>query len=155
MYATTPVLWPLLAVFIALGVPLLIHDARSKRLPLPLNLGLLGSAVVGLPLTALWLDPRHLVSALTAAAIITAIALITFIIARGGFGFGDVILVAGLGLYGGYVSILAALTGLWIGSILTLAWMLWRRHRGIHGTTPYGPGLIIGTALAMVIPSPF
>ena len=154
MYTVTPALWPALVAFVALAGPLLITDARSFRLPLPLNLGLLAAAIVLLPIASIWLGVSHLVMAMITASILTLLLLVVFVIARGGLGFGDVILIAGLGLYGGYVSPLLFLIGLWLGTLGTLIWALVRRRRGNPGHTPFGPGLILGTAAAMLIPLP-
>lgn len=154
MYSVTPALWPALVAFVALAGPLLITDARSFRLPLPLNLGLLAAAIVLLPIASIWLGVSHLVMAMITASILTLLLLVVFVIARGGLGFGDVILIAGLGLYGGYVSPLLFLIGLWLGTLGTLIWALVRRRRGNPGHTPFGPGLILGTAAVMLIPLP-
>ncbi|WP_062951367.1 prepilin peptidase [Brachybacterium sp. sponge] len=154
MYFVTPALWPALVAFVALAGPLLITDARSFRLPLPLNLGLLAAAIVLLPIASIWLGVSHLVMAMITASILTLLLLVVFVIARGGLGFGDVILIAGLGLYGGYVSPLLFLIGLWLGTLGTLIWALVRRRRGNPGHTPFGPGLILGTAAVMLIPLP-
>lgn len=154
MYSVTPALWPALVAFVALAGPLLITDARSFRLPLPLNLGLLAAAIVLLPIASIWLGVSHLVMAMITALILTLLLLVVFVIARGGLGFGDVILIAGLGLYGGYVSPLLFLIGLWLGTLGTLIWALVRRRHGNPGHTPFGPGLILGTAAVMLIPLP-
>lgn len=154
MYSITPELWPALVAFLALAGPMLVTDARSFRLPLPLNLGLLASAIVLLPIASIWLGVSHLVTAVITAVVLTLLLLVVFMIAEGGLGFGDVILIAGLGLYGGYVSPVLLLVGLWFGTLGTLAWALIRRHRGIPGQTPFGPGLILGTAAVMLIPFP-
>lgn len=154
MYSITPALWPALVAFLALAGPLLVSDARSFRLPLPLNLGLLGAAIVLLPIASIWLGVGHLVAAAITATILTLLLLVVFVIARGGLGFGDVILIAGLGLYGGYVSPVVFLIGLWLGTLGTLIWALIRRRRGFPGHTPFGPGLILGTAAVMLIPLP-
>lgn len=154
MYSTTPVLWPALIAFLALAGPMLVTDARSFRLPLPLNLGLLVSAIVLLPVASIWLGVNQLVTAAITAAVLTLLLLIVFVLAKGGLGFGDVILIAGLGLYGGYASPVLLLVGLWFGTLGTLIWSLIRRRRGIPGQTPFGPGLITGTAAAMLIPFP-
>ncbi|GEM_PF-7047791 len=154
MYTITPALWPALVAFLALAGPMLVTDARSFRLPLPLNLGLLASAVVLLPIASIWLGVSHLVTAAITAAVLTLLLLVIFAIAKGGLGFGDVILIAGLGLYGGYVSPALLLGGLWLGTLGTLIWAVARRRRGIPGQTPFGPGLILGTAAVMLIPIP-
>ena len=63
MYLLTPQLWPALALFLLLALPMVVTDARESRLPLPLNLGLLGAGAVALPITAVWVGFDHLVSA--------------------------------------------------------------------------------------------
>lgn len=152
MYATTPALWPALLAFIALAVPLVITDARESRLPLTLNLALLGSAAVLLPVASIWTGVDHLIWSVVSFAIATLLMLVLFVIARGGLGFGDVILVGGLSLYTGFVSPLLMLTAIWVGAIATLGWMLVRRRRGIRGPVPFGPGLILASLAALVVP---
>lgn len=154
MYLTTPALWPALIAFLALAIPLVITDAREFRLPLPLNLGLLGSAVVLLPIAAIWLGGGHLLTAAITAGAVTILMALLFTLARGGLGFGDVILVAGLGAYGGFASPAATIAGMWIGCLGTLIWALLRRRNGTTGPTPFGPGLILGTTLALLVPLP-
>lgn len=154
MYLLTPSLWPALLAFLALAVPLAITDAREFRLPLPLNLGLLGSALVLLPIASIWTGDGSLLTAAITGGVVTVLLLALFLLARGGLGFGDVILGAGLGLYGGFVSPLALLAGLWIGCLGTLLWALARKRRGMRGSVPFGPGLILGTALVLVVPIP-
>lgn len=152
MYLLTPQLWPALALFLLLALPMVVTDARESRLPLPLNLGLLGTGAVVLPITAVWVGFDHLIWAAVSCAIATVLMLVLFVISRGGLGFGDVILVAALALYSGFVSPLLMLAGIWLGCIGTLGWILVRRRRGIRGHIPFGPGLILGTLLVLVVP---
>lgn len=155
MYLTTPALWPALVAFVVLAGPLLVTDAREHRLPLPLNLGLAGAGAVSLTLAALWTgQPERLLTAALSAGVAILLLLVLFVLARGQLGFGDVILVAGLALYSGYLSPLAMLAGLWIGCLGTLAWALIRRSRGHSGPLAFGPGLILGTLAVLVIPLP-
>lgn len=119
MYLLTPQLWPALALFLLLALPMVVTDARESRLPLPLNLGLLGAGAVALPITAAWVGFDHLIWAAVSCGIATVLMLVLFVISRGGLGFGDVILVAALTFYGGFVSPLAsgwAASALWGGS---------------------------------------
>lgn len=153
MYATTPALWPALLAFIVLAVPLAITDARESRLPLPLNLALLGSAAVLLPMASVWTGVDHLIWSVVSFAIATLLMLILFVIARGGLGFGDVILVGGLSLYTGFISPLLMLAAIWVGAIATLGWVAVRRRRGTRGPVPFGPGLILASLTALVIPT--
>lgn len=152
MYLSTPALWPALLAFLALAIPLLVTDLRESRLPLGLNAALLASGLLLLPPATLAVEDSHLRSGVTTSAVLVALMLVLFVLARGGLGFGDVILVAGLGLYAGFVSLLAALAGLWVGCVITLVHSRIRRRRSGPGPVPFGPGLILGTALAMLIP---
>ncbi|UQN31782.1 prepilin peptidase [Brachybacterium kimchii] len=154
MYLMTPALWPALLAFLALSAPMVITDARHQRLPLPLNVGLLVSGLVLLPISSRWLEPGHLVSAAVSSATLTALFLVLFVIARGGLGFGDVILIAGLALFGGLVSVFAMFCGIMAGCLGTLVWSRLRKHFGKTGLVPFGPGLVLGTALIMLIPLP-
>lgn len=154
MYLLTPALWPVLAVFLALALPMAITDARQSRLPLPLNLGLLGAGAVLLSIAATWVGFGHLLQAVTSFGIATVLMLVLFVISRGNLGFGDVILVAALSLYSGFISPLAMLAGFWIGCLVTLGWILVRRRRGVQGPIPFGPGLIAATLLILVLPVP-
>ena len=153
MYLLTPQLWPALTLFLVLALPMVVTDARESRLPLPLNLGLLGAGAVALPITAIWVGFDHLIWAAVSFGIATVLMLVLFVISRGSLGFGDVILVAALALYSGFISPLMMLAGLWLGCIGTLAWSLVRIRRGIRGHIPFGPGLILGTLLILVVPA--
>ncbi|MGP5307021.1 prepilin peptidase [Brachybacterium alimentarium] len=152
MYLSTPQLWPALALFLLLALPMVVTDARESRLPLPLNLGLLGAGAVALSITAAWVGFEHLIWAAVSCGIATALMLILFVVSRGGLGFGDVILVAALALYSGFISPLMMFAGTWLGSVATLGWILVRRRRGFHGHAPFGPGLILATLLVLVAP---
>lgn len=152
MYLLTPQLWPALAIFILLALPMVITDASESRLPLPLNLGLLCAGAGVLPITAVWVGFDRLIWAAVSCGIATVLMLVLFVISRDGLGFGDVILIAALALYSGFVSPLMMLVGFWLGSIATLGWILVRRRRGVHGHVPFGPGLILATLLVLVAP---
>lgn len=154
MFLETPALWPALVAFVVFCAPMLVTDAREQRLPLPLNLGLIASGVTLLPMASIWQGWEALLAAGSTSLGLTILALILFVVARGHLGFGDVILTAGLALYGGYVSPFAALGGFWFGSLGTLLWALLRRKRGVLGPVPFGPGLILGTLAALVVPFP-
>lgn len=152
MYLATPALWPALIAFLALALPMLVTDARESRLPLPLNVGLLGAGAILLPVASIWVGTDRLIVAALSLVAAAAIMFVLFIIARGGLGFGDVILVAGLSFYAGFASPLAVLIAIWLGCTVTLAWALLRRRRGIAELTPFGPGLIVSTLLTLLIP---
>lgn len=152
MYLLTPQLWPALAIFLLFALPMVVTDARESRLPLPLNLGLLGAGAIALPITAVWVGFEHLVWAAVSCGIATVLMLVLFVISRGGLGFGDVILVAALSLYSGFISPLMMLGGIWLGCIATLGWILVRRRRDVRGHVPFGPGLILATLLVLVTP---
>lgn len=154
MYATTPALWPALAVFLAFAAPLAVTDAREHRLPLGLNLGLLSSGAALLAIASIWTGVDRLAWAALSLALAVGLALVLFVAARGGLGFGDVILIAGLSLFSGFISPLAMILGIWLGTLMTAGWMLHRRRHGAHGPTPFGPGLILGTLAVLLAPWP-
>lgn len=155
MYVTTPALWPALAVFLILAVPLLITDARHQRLPLPVNLGLLGGGLAVLAIASFPLDlgAGRFYGALLAAGAATMVMLVLFVVAAGQLGFGDVILTAGLALYAGYNTPVLPFAAIVVGCLLTLVHGR-IAHRGKPGgPVPFGPGLIVGTLLALLVPA--
>lgn len=154
MYATTPALWPALAAFLTFTAPLAIADAREHRLPLGLNLSLLGSGAALLAIASIWTGTDHLTWAALSLVLAVGLAIVLFIAARGGLGFGDVILIAGLSLFSGFISPLAMILGIWLGTLVTAGWMLHRRHHGTPGPVPFGPGLILGTLTVLLAPLP-
>ncbi|MGQ4519103.1 prepilin peptidase [Dermabacteraceae bacterium CCM 9520] len=153
MYLTTPALWPLLATFLLIATPLAITDAREYRLPLWLNLSLTATGLIGPLLSAIFLSAPYSATAPLTALAVGLLLLAIFIFAGDGLGFGDVILVFGLTLYTAQVSYVHAMGAIFIGCLLTIAWLKIRRLRGMAGRhIPFGPGLIAGALAMMLLP---
>lgn len=135
-------------------VPLVLVDLRERRLPDPLTLG--GAAsVLALLLArgALTGDLEPTVRGLIGAAAMTGILLAFHLASPRGMGFGDVKLGLLLGLVIGARSLDLVLVALLLAGLLGalggLALMV--RHRRRDVTLPFGPYLVTGAALALVL----
>jgi len=135
-------------------VPLVLVDLRERRLPDPLTLGGAASVLVLLlargALTGA-LGPA--VHGLLGAAAMAGILLAFHLASPRGMGFGDVKLGLLLGLVVGsrsfdLVLVALLLAGL-LGALGGLALMV--RHRRRDVTLPFGPYLVAGAALALVL----
>ena len=128
-----------------------VTDLRRRVIP---NRVLLAAAAVGMPPLAL-ADagslPAHLAAALLAGGAFLGLA-----VARpGGFGLGDVKLIAAMGLFLGEAVLAAVLVALLTGSLFGLALCLRHGAAAIKWTIPFGPFLAIGGLAALLggIPS--
>ena len=135
-------------------VPLVLVDLRERRLPDPLTLGG-AAAVVGLlaARSAITGDLVPTVHGLLGAAAMAGILLAFHLASPSGMGFGDVKLGLLLGLVVGarsfdLVLVALLLAGL-LGAVGGLVLMLRHRRRGV--TLPFGPYLVAGAALALVL----
>ncbi|MFE9443305.1 prepilin peptidase [Streptomyces sp. NPDC006602] len=144
--------WLLLA---PVGVLLAVVDFRVKRLPDVLTLPLAALSLVLLGLVAL--VPEHVGSWPTAA--LGALALgagyfVLWLVNPGGMGFGDVKLALGtgavLGWYGWGAVLLGTFAGFLLGALYGGALVLARRA-GRRTTIPFGPFLIAGAYLGLLI----
>ena len=146
---------PLLAAAAVLGVLLALVDLRCLRLPDPL-VGALGAVTV-LPLTGLAVltgEPGRIGRGLLAAGGCCAAYLLLALLPGGGLGFGDVKLAAVLGFVLGWVGWPAVLTGLIAPQVINgpIALFLLFTGRARRGTAlPFGPALLAGAALAVVV----
>lgn len=135
-------------------VPLVLIDLRERRLPDRLTLG--GFAVV-LALVgaqgAISGDFAPLVGALGGAAATAGVLLVLHLASPSGMGFGDVKLGLLLGVLVGVRSVGLVLPALLIagglGALAGLVQVVRRRRRDV--TLPFGPFLVAGTVLAVVI----
>lgn len=153
MYVATPQLWPVLAIFLAISIPLAITDAKEFRLPIWLNLSLSFFGLLGPAIASVASGNPYSITATIPATLIGASFLVIFLFAGENLGFGDVILIFGLSLYTGYISYLHALAALLIGCLLTLTWITLRKIKGDPNKhIPFGPGLIVGTLVTLVLP---
>ncbi len=164
--AVTAGLWALIALHVgvrwilpaqlwlaALAVVLVVTDVRHRRLPNVLLLVGGGGVVVLLLLAALLdHDPGALVGSLVAAAALFALFLVAAVVSPAGMGMGDVKLVAVLGLALGYAGpaqvLLAVLLAFLLHAVLAVALLVTRRA-GRRTALPFGPALLIGSALSL------
>ncbi|WP_411149711.1 prepilin peptidase [Streptomyces sp. A30] len=149
---------PELAVWLLLapvGVLLAVVDFRVKRLPDVLTLPLAGVALVLLGLVAL--VPEHAgdwPSAALGALALGAGYFVLWLINPGGMGFGDVKLALGIGVvlgwYGWGTVLLGTFAGFLLGALYGGALVVARRA-GRRTTIPFGPFLIAGAYLGLLI----
>ncbi|TAJ17843.1 MAG: hypothetical protein EPO65_10320 [Dehalococcoidia bacterium] len=118
-----------------------IVDIRLRRLPnvivIPALLASLSFAVYG----------GHIAVALAGAVLAAAVGLAIRVAARGGFGLGDVKLLAYGGSIVGITGLTTFLTGTAIGGGVLGA--LYLGSRGRQASVPYGVAITLGLALAV------
>jgi prepilin signal peptidase PulO-like enzyme (type II secretory pathway) len=138
-------------VFITMLAVVTVTDLRRRVIP---NRVLLAAVAVGMPPLALADTgslPAHLAAALLAGGAFLGLA-----VARpGGFGLGDVKLIAAMGLFLGEAVLGAVLVALLAGSLFGLALCLRHGAAAIKWTIPFGPFLALGSLAALLggIPS--
>ena len=135
-------------------VPLVLVDLRERRLPDPLTLGGAASVLaLLLARSALTGDLGPMVEGLLGAAAMAGILLAFHLASPRGMGFGDVKLGLLLGLVVGARSLDLVLVALLLAGLLGglggLALMI--RHRRRDLTLAFGPYLVAGAALALVV----
>jgi Flp pilus assembly protein protease CpaA len=132
-------------LFVAMLVVVTVTDLRRRVIP---NRVLLAAVAVGVPLLAVadpGALPGRLAAALAAGGVFLAIALIR----PGGFGMGDVKLIAAMGLFLGDAVLAAVLIALLAGSLLGLALIARHGPAAAKSTIPFGPFLALGALLAL------
>jgi len=134
-WAASQLLWTAVAVV----------DLEQRRVP---NAVTGPAAVVVLVLRSLFAR-SGLLESVVAALVIGAIFLLFAIVARGGFGMGDVKLAAVIGLILGRDAVGAVLLGVLAGSLASIA--VYLRARSRRATFAYAPYLAGGAALVTVI----
>lgn len=120
-----------------------VVDIRSRRLPNAIVIpALLASLAVAVWHGDLWL-------ALGGAALAAAIGLTIRYVARGGFGFGDVKLLA----YGGSVVGVGGVTALILGTAAAggALGLLYLSRQGRGASVPYGVAITLGFVLALEV----
>ncbi|WP_410575571.1 prepilin peptidase [Amycolatopsis sp. cmx-4-61] len=136
----------------AFGVPLAFADARHRRLPNLLVLGLAGSVGAAVVTTVVFTrEAGSLARALAGAAVTAAFFLAVYFMAPGHLGGGDVKLAVPLGAalawFGWQTLVLGSLLP-WLAAAIAVTIMrLGRRRTAI----PMGPFLIAGTLAAMLL----
>jgi leader peptidase (prepilin peptidase)/N-methyltransferase len=135
-------------------VPLVVIDLRARRLPDPLSLGgaaaLVAVLAAGAALTG---DAGPLVRGVVGGLTMAGVLLVLHLVSPSGMGFGDVKLGLLLGVLVGSQSvglvlwalIVAGLAGAAAGVVLMLRLRRW------HVTLPFGPCLVAGAVLVLVV----
>lgn len=145
-----------LAYFAWMGPTLAVIDARTHLLP---DRIVLPSYAVAVPTAgAAWLSAGPL-AALQVVAIAAALWVVFFIlrfINPAGMGFGDVKLAGVLGLYLGVLGWAHALAGIFIAFVLAALYgvaVIALRKATLKTTVPFGPFLILGTTIGLLLPA--
>lgn len=156
--AALPVLpathWAAWAALVGLGVPAAVIDARTTYLPLPLARASWAGVGLGAVAAALGArDPSVLVGAALGAAVLGGFLHLVWRVS-GAIGYGDVRLMVTVGAAAGSVSVGLALLSLLLGTAVGAAWGVAHRVRHGEGPFPYGPGLLTGPFLALLVLGP-
>jgi leader peptidase (prepilin peptidase) / N-methyltransferase len=145
---------PAYLFFAGMTIALFITDIDHKRIPNRITYP--GTLIGALLLTAgaaldgqAGLLPRAFLGGLA----YTAFFALVYLVARGGFGFGDVKLAVSLGLFTTFLGwdrlFLAGMATAAAGGVLALAAVVFARA-GANSEIPYGPPMIIGTWVAIL-----
>lgn len=135
-------------------VPLVVTDLRVRRLPDRLTLGGTVALLVVLAVGgAIGNDLGPLCRGVLGGLVMAGVLLVMHLASPGGMGFGDVKLGLLLGVLVGSQSVglvcvalvVAGLVGAAAGVVLMV------RHRRWHVTLPFGPCLVIGALVALVL----
>jgi leader peptidase (prepilin peptidase)/N-methyltransferase len=147
--------WELPAFLALAGVAVLLAliDLRHHLLPDRVVLPAVAAGAVLLALAGVVEgDAAAIVRAGIAAVVLFAVFLVLALIAPSGLGMGDVKLAALLGLYLGWlgwnVVVLGAAAGFVVQAALAVV-LLAARRIGLKGELPFGPAMLLGTALAI------
>lgn len=147
-----PVRWPAWVAMGTLGVLLAVVDARTGFLPRLLTWwfgGLVLAAVVAV--AALVGNPLVVLIAVLCGAGAGLLFRLLWQIG-GGLGFGDVRLVTVIGAAAGATSVELAVWSLLLGGVAGVVWgVVARLRRGSDGPFPYGPSLVMGPYLALIV----
>jgi leader peptidase (prepilin peptidase)/N-methyltransferase len=148
---------PAYLFLVALLVVLSFVDLATKRLPRDLvHLALAGGIVLLVPIAAFAGEPQRLwwatVGAIGSFVVLAALHLV----AKGGFGFGDVRLGAMLGWYLAWQGLRYVPAGLFLAFVLSAVagvTLMALGRLGRRTAIPFGPFLAIGAVLALVGPA--
>jgi leader peptidase (prepilin peptidase) / N-methyltransferase len=134
-------------VLLALMIVLVATDLEQRRLPHIVLDPLIAVAVVFVPFNPAVAPADALIGAVAAVAFLGALALIV----RGGLAVGDLYLVTPIGLMLGWPAIFTALfAGAFLAAGTSLA-LLAARRVGMRSYIPFGPFLVGGAVLALVM----
>ena len=147
-----PTRWPVWVVVGTVGVLLAVVDARTGFLPKLLTWWF-GGLVLAATIAVAALAGNTLIVLI--AALCGAGAGLMFRLLwqiGGGLGFGDVRLVTVLGAAAGATSVELAVWSLLLGGVAGVVWgLLVRLRRRADGPFPYGPSLVMGPFLALIV----
>lgn len=147
-HAHSPLHFLLLAGFSALLVLLAVEDATTMLLPNRLMFPGIAAAALA---AGLWPDHSWL-SSLEGGATGFALMLVLFLVLPG-FGAGDVKLCGLIGLLVGWPHVFSAITaGIILSGVVALVGLATRRV-SLRSAIPYGPGLIAGALLMLLVSS--
>jgi leader peptidase (prepilin peptidase)/N-methyltransferase len=144
--------WPAWIGLVSLGALLGLIDLHTTFLPLRLNYLTAALAAVGVAVSA-WLqgDWWVLVSAAAAGAVGAGLFWLIWWVSHG-FAFGDVRLAGLIGIVAGSRSGAFALATFFFGTLVGAAWALaQRRRKGTDEPFPYGPALLLGPLVALLV----
>ncbi|GHE12891.1 prepilin peptidase [Klenkia taihuensis] len=148
------VLWLAAAAVVLAGVDLAVH-----RLPDVVTLPALAVLTAAVAVDALVEGTgRRALAGLLLAAAAFAVGVVLRLLAPAGLGFGDVKLLAPLGLLlgwwgGGLLLLTGVLLGLLAGAAGSLV-LLATRRAGWRTAVPFGPPLLVGAAVALALAGP-
>ena len=151
-------LLPWLLVLSSACVALTFIDLEHHRLPDAIVLKLYPAAVVGLAIAGLLSGEWPLVDAGIGILVwLVVIGGVWFVSGGRGMGFGDVKLAPVLGATLGWVGVSAAVVGLFsafaLGALVGIVLMVARRA-GRKSAIPFGPFLVVGSAIGLVCGQP-
>ena len=156
-FAVTVGTWALLAAFLLFGAATLgiaLIDLDHQLIPNRVLFPALGAGLVLLALTsAIESDWSSLLRGLAGGTAYFLILLFVGLVARGGFGMGDVKLTLFLGLYLGYlgwgVLVVGSTLAILLGGIASILLLVFTR-RGRDGKFAYGPYLVAGAWISLL-----
>ncbi|MGC3994401.1 MAG: A24 family peptidase [Propionicimonas sp.] len=150
---TAPSLWPAWAPFAALGALLGLIDLRTTYLPLRLSYLALALVCVGVAVTALLQGSvAPVLWGAAGGAGAAALFWLAWRLSGGRMGFGDVRLAGLIGVVAGTGGLTLVLWSFLLGTTAGAIWGLATRvRRGVDGEFPYGPALLLGPILALVV----
>lgn len=147
--AVSPLHFLLLAGFSLLLVALAVCDATTMLLP---NRLMYPGMLAALAAAGLW--PDHSLPASLAGGLAGGAIMFVMYVVVPGFGAGDVKLCALIGLLVGWPHVLPALAaGVMCGGVVATIGLLSRRL-SLRAAMPYGPGLVAGALLALLVLRP-
>jgi leader peptidase (prepilin peptidase)/N-methyltransferase len=144
--------WPAWVGLVSLGVLLGLIDLHTTFLPLRLNYLTAAVSAVGVAASA-WLqgDWWVLVTAAAGGAVGAALFWLIWRVSNG-FAFGDVRLAGLIGVVAGSRGGAFALAAFFFGTLVGAAWALVQRwRRGMDEPFAYGPALLLGPLVALLV----